>query len=67
MIAASMLPDKPPSRVRHSWRCVHRGPVVETIKRDVTGRAHVVEQCQECGHDDLEHRLRAADASEESA
>jgi len=57
MTATSMLPDKPPSRVRHSWRCVKRGPLVETVRTDPTGRARVVEQCQECGHDDLAERV----------
>jgi hypothetical protein len=53
-----MQGDRPPSRVRHSWRCVRRGPLVETVKTDATGRGHVVEQCQECGADDLLDRIR---------
>jgi hypothetical protein len=58
MTATSMLPDKPPSRVRHSWRCAKHGPLLETVKTDATGRAHVVEQCVECGGTDLTERLR---------
>ena len=53
MTAKSMLPDKPPSKVQRTWRCVKRGPLLETVKHDATGRAHVVEQCAECGGDDL--------------
>ena len=57
MTATSMLPDKPPSRVRHSWRCVKRGPLLESTRRDDNGVARVVERCAECGHDDLADRL----------
>jgi hypothetical protein len=35
-----------------------RGPLLETVKTDTTGRAHVVEQCAECGGDDLAGRVR---------
>ena len=59
MTAASMLPDKPPSRVRHSWRCTRRGPVLKTVRTDPIGQARVCEQCVECGGSDLEHRLSA--------
>jgi hypothetical protein len=59
VIATSMLPDKLPSRVRHSWRCVRRGPLLETVRRLPTGEAVVVEQCGECHGDDLADRLRA--------
>jgi hypothetical protein len=59
MTATTMQGDRPPSRVRHTWRCVKRGPLVEAIKRDITGRAHRVEQCVECGGTDLAERLRA--------
>jgi hypothetical protein len=59
MTATSMLPDKPPSRVRHGWRCVKRGPLLETVRRLPTGEAVVVEQCGECQGTDLEHRLSA--------
>ena len=55
----SMLPDRLPSRVKHSWRCVHRGPLVETTRRDATGVVRVVERCQECGGTDLVERVRA--------
>jgi hypothetical protein len=58
MTARSMLPDKPPSRVRHSWRCVKRGPLLETVRRLPTGEAVVVEQCGECQGSDLADRLR---------
>jgi hypothetical protein len=58
VIAQSMLPDRPPSRVRHSWRCVRRGPLLETVRRLPTGEAVVVEQCAECHGDDLADRLR---------
>jgi hypothetical protein len=59
MTATSMQGDRPPSRVRHGWRCVKRGPLFETVRTDATGRARVVEQCQECGHDDMTERIRA--------
>ena len=58
MTATTMQGDRQPSRVRHGWRCVKRGPVFETVKIDATGRAHVVEMCVECGHDDLVDRVR---------
>jgi hypothetical protein len=38
---------------------VKRGPLLETVKTDATGRAHVVEMCVECGADDLVDRVRA--------
>jgi hypothetical protein len=66
MTAKSMLPDRPPSRVKHSWRCVHRGPLLETVKTDATGRAHVCHQCVECGGDDLVDRVRAEAEREET-
>jgi hypothetical protein len=59
MTATSMQGNRPPSKVRHGWRCLRRGPLVETIRRDVTGRAHAVEECVECGGTDLAERLRA--------
>ena len=58
MTARSMLPDKPPSKVRHRWRCVKRGPLLETVRRLPTGEAVVVEQCDECQGSDLADRLR---------
>jgi hypothetical protein len=57
MTAASMLPDKPPSKVRHSWSA----PLAETVRRLPTGEAVVVEQCAECQGDDLAERVRARD------
>jgi hypothetical protein len=30
------------------------------VKEDATGRARVVEMCQECGHDDMLDRVREA-------
>jgi hypothetical protein len=59
MTATTMQGDRPPSKVRHGWRCAKRGPLVEAIRRDSTGRAHVVEECAECGGSDLLDRLRA--------
>ena len=58
MTPAPWQGNRPPSRVRHGWRCVKRGPLLETVKTDATGRAHVVEMCVECGHDDLVDRVR---------
>ena len=49
----------PPDRVRHSWRCTRRAPVVETVKPDSTGRKRVVSHCTECGHDDMPDRICA--------
>jgi hypothetical protein len=50
---------RPPDRIRHSWRCTRRAPVVETVVADSTSRNRVVSQCTECGHDDLPERIRA--------
>ena len=58
MTAATMQGSRPPSRVRHSWRCLRRGPLLETVRRLPNGEAVAVEQCAECQGDDLEHRLR---------
>jgi hypothetical protein len=35
------------------------GDLIETVKQDVLGHSHVVEQCTEGGHDDLPKRIRA--------
>ena len=59
MTAATMQGDRPPSRVRHTWRCVRRGPTVEVVRTDPTGRARVVAMCQECGGTDLLDRIHA--------
>jgi ribosomal protein L44E len=59
MTTTSMQGDRRPDRVRHSWRCVRRGPLVEVVRTDPTGRARVVSMCQECGHDDLPERILA--------
>jgi hypothetical protein len=59
MTATSMQGDRPPSRVRHTWRSLRRGALVETVTTDATGRAHVVQMCQECGGTDLLDRIRA--------
>ena len=47
MTATSMQGDRPPSRVRHTWRCLRRGALVEVVKEDATGHARIVEQCQD--------------------
>lgn len=58
MTATSMQGDKPPSKVRHSWRCSRQAPVVETMKpHPTTGQMIVVSQCQGCGCDDMDSRL----------
>lgn len=49
----------PSDRVRHSWRCTRRAPVVETVKPDSTGRKRIVSHCIECGHDDMPDWIRA--------
>ena len=59
-MTATDWPPRPPDRVRHRWTCARRGALVEVVKQDATGRARVVEQCQECGCDDLTDRVRAA-------
>jgi hypothetical protein len=61
--AATMQGDRPPSRVWHSWRCVKRGPLLETVKTDAIGRAHVCQMCAECGGTDLVDRLREREAA----
>jgi hypothetical protein len=35
------------------------GDHIETVKQDVLDHSHIVEQCSECGHDDLPERIRA--------
>lgn len=50
-------PDRPGRRIRHSWRCTRRAPVVETTRRAGDGRLYVVEHCTECERDDLAERL----------
>jgi hypothetical protein len=60
MTARSMLPDKPPPKVRNSWRCVRRGPLVEVVRRLPSGDALVVLRCVECDATDLAERVRAA-------
>jgi hypothetical protein len=35
------------------------GDLIETVTQDVLGHSHIVEQCSECGHDDLPERIRA--------
>ena len=52
-------PPRPPDRVRHSWRCTRRGPLLETAKTDATGRARVCQMWAECGGDDLAARCRS--------
>src|SRR5215204_1151692 len=39
MTAQSMLPERPPPLLRHGWRCVKRGPLLETVRRLPTGEA----------------------------
>ena len=50
------LPDRP--RIRHGWRCTRHGATVEVVKQDATGRARVVDMCQECGGTDLLDQVR---------
>lgn len=53
-------PAPPPRRgakIRHGWRCARTATVVETVTRDATGRAWVVDQCQGCDGTDLAERL----------
>jgi hypothetical protein len=52
-------PPRPPDRLRHSWRCTRRSPIVETIRRDPIGRAQIVAMCTECDGTDLDDRLRS--------
>jgi hypothetical protein len=52
-------PPRPVSRIRHGWRCTRTGDLIETVKQDVRGHSHVVEQCTECGDDDVPERIRA--------
>jgi hypothetical protein len=58
MTAASMLPDKPPSRVRHSWRCLTAGPYHDEERELPNGQTLVVTVCDQCNGSDLEHRIR---------
>jgi hypothetical protein len=58
MTSAATWPPHP-ARIRHAWRCARRGPIVETVHIDRTGRTRPIEQCAECGETDLVARIRA--------
>jgi hypothetical protein len=58
MTARSMLPDHPPPRVRHGWRCLARGPYRDEERELSDGRVLTVTVCESCGGDDLTDRLR---------
>jgi hypothetical protein len=62
MTPAPWQGEQPRSRVRHGWRCVRRGPVLEVVRRLPNGEALVVSECGECHGDDLVDRLRAESA-----
>ena len=59
MTPAPWQGTRPPSRVRHGWQCVQRGPLVETVRTDALGRPHIVEMCSECEATDLAARVTA--------
>lgn len=56
--------DRRGSHVQHSWRCPRRAAIVETVRKDPTGRGWVVDMCQACGGTDLAHRQRHPDPPE---
>jgi hypothetical protein len=59
MTARSMLPDTPPPRVRHGWRCLAAGPYHDEDRELPDREPLVVTVCESCGGDDLVDRLRA--------
>ena len=61
MTAASMLPDKPPPRVRHGWRCLAAGPYRDEARTLSNGHALVVTVCESCQGSDVLDRIRRTD------
>jgi hypothetical protein len=56
------------SRIVHSWRCARTDPIVETVRRTVSGQARVCFQCVGCGGTDLaERELRRNDDPKDAA
>ena len=58
MTARSMLPDRPPPRVRHGWRCLAAGPYRDKERELADGRVLTVTVCQSCAGDDALDRVR---------
>jgi hypothetical protein len=59
MTAASMLPDTPPPRVKHGWRCLAAGPYRDEQHELANGQKIVVTVCTSCGGSDVTDRARA--------
>jgi hypothetical protein len=59
MTARSMLPDHPPPRVRHGWRCLAAGPYHDEDRELANGRVLTVTVCASCGGSDVLKRVRA--------
>jgi hypothetical protein len=53
--------------VQHSWKCPRNAAIVETVRKDATGRGWPVEQCQGCGGTDMAYRLRHPEPSGDAA
>jgi hypothetical protein len=56
---ATALAERPPFRVRHTWRCHREGPYAEQTRTLAHGRILVVIACAECGGSDLTDRVHA--------
>jgi len=59
MTAASMLPDTPPPRVKHGWRCLAVGPYRDEQHALGNGQTIVVTVCTSCGGSDVTDRAGA--------
>jgi hypothetical protein len=64
MTAASMLPDTPPPRVKHGWRCKAAGPYRNEEHELSNGQTVVVTVCESCRGSDVTDRIRRAAAAE---
>ena len=64
MTAASMLPDKPPPRVRHGWRCLAAGPYHDEPRELSDGRVLTVTVCESCQGSDVLDRIRRTEAKQ---
>lgn len=52
--------DQPGAHIAHAWRCTRHGDITTRTKTTTNGIDVEVDECGECGHDDLPHRLRDA-------
>jgi hypothetical protein len=58
-MTTTALAERPPFRVRHTWRCHREGPYTEETRALAHGRVLVVIACVACGGSDLTDRVHA--------